>query len=66
MKFKLGDLVVKKNSSSKLLFQITEFDGDSVLIKGIQVPVLTIAETCDLIKINRSRDHIKPILKRVK
>ena len=66
MDLKLGDLVIRKDKTSKLLFQITEFDGDKVVIKGVQVPVITIADANNLIKLNRKRKNVNPTLRRIK
>ena len=66
MDLKLGDLVAKKDESSNLLFQITEFDGDKVVIRGVQVPVITVTDVDELIKLNKERKNVNPTLRRVK
>ena len=66
MGFKLGDLVIKKNETNNMIFQITEFDGDYVVIRGITVPVITVAKTDKLIKINRKRRKLKSKLRIIK
>ncbi len=66
MNFKLGDYVIKKNDNSAIVFQITEFDGQSVVLKGIKIPVITVSDVSNLIKINKERKKIKSRLRRVK
>ncbi|WP_041605899.1 hypothetical protein [Halothermothrix orenii] len=52
---KLGDLVLKKDSSYGLVYQITGFDGNFIILKGIKIPIITICTADELIKINRTR-----------
>lgn len=66
MNLKMGDLVIRRNESPHLLFQVEEFDGDYVILKGIEVPVITIATREKLIKLNRGRIKSRFCLKRVK
>ncbi len=63
MNLKLGDLVVRKKNTSNLLFQITEFDGDKVVIRGVKVPVITVVNKNELIKINKKNRTTSSILK---
>ena len=55
MSLKLGDLVIRKNMTDKMLFKITEFDGKKVILQGNNLPIITIAEKDNLIKLNRNR-----------
>lgn len=66
MNLKLGDLVMRKKSSNDLLFQVTGFDGEYVLLKGVKIPIITISQSEELIKLNRTREKSIPGLRRVK
>lgn len=65
MKIKLGDMVVRKGEKNPLLFQVTGFDGEYALLKGIKIPIVTIYQADNLVKLNRGREQLN-ILKRVK
>ncbi len=62
MKLKLGDLVVRKDVSTDMLFQIIEFKKESVVIRGLKIPVITIVNREDLIKINKERKNFNSLL----
>lgn len=65
MSIKLGDLVVRKGEKQALLFQVTGFDEEFAVLKGVKIPIITIYPQEDLIKINRTRKKLTA-LKRVK
>lgn len=65
VKIKLGDMVVRKGEKNDLLFQVTGFDGNYAVLKGIRIPIITIYQTDKLIKLNREREQITAV-RRVK
>ncbi|MFI5358892.1 MAG: hypothetical protein ACHQYO_02430 [Halanaerobiales bacterium] len=65
MKIKLGDMVLRKGEKNPLLFQVTGFDGDYALLKGIEIPIITLYQVDKLIKLNRNREKIN-VIRRVK
>ncbi|MFW5998690.1 MAG: hypothetical protein ACOC4G_01465 [Bacillota bacterium] len=66
MNFKLGDLVVKKEGSSPLTFVITGFSGEKVLLRGVKLPLITLANTDNLIKVNNKNKTKQRVIKRIK
>lgn len=66
MKLKMGDLVLRKDESTPIAFRITEFDGDYVILRGIKIPVITVARKENLIRLNRRRNTNQQCLRRVK
>ncbi|MEJ6950875.1 hypothetical protein [Natronospora cellulosivora (SeqCode)] len=65
MNIKLGDMVVRKGEENDLLFQVTGFDGEYVVLRGVKIPIITICQAEKLIKLNRKREQINN-LRRVK
>lgn len=65
MNIKLGDLVVRKGEKNDLLFQVTGFDGEYAVLKGLKIPIITICSSEKLIKLNRKRENINA-LRRIK
>ncbi len=65
MNIKLGDLVIRKGERNDLLFQVTGFDGEFAVLKGVKIPIITICSAEKLIKLNRKRENINA-LRRVK
>ena len=65
VKIKLGDMVVRKGEKNDLLFQVTGFDGNYAVLKGIRIPIITIYQVDKLIKLNRERGQLTA-LRRVK
>lgn len=65
MNIKLGDFVVRKEEKNDLLFQVTGFDGNFALLKGVRIPIITVCSLDELIKLNRKREGLKA-LRRVK
>lgn len=65
MHIKLGDMVVRKEEENDLLFQVTGFDGDYAVLKGLRIPIITICKYDKLIKLNRERESFNT-LKRIK
>lgn len=63
---KLGDLVLRKEDSTDFVFQITGFDGDYVILRGVKLPIITISNPDKLIKLNRERKKLFSNLRRVK
>ncbi len=66
MDLRLGDFVIKRMGSSGLLFQVLEFDGEKVILKGVGTPLITVLPVRNLIKINRKRNKANSVLRRVK
>ncbi len=56
---RLGDTVLRKKDEDRLLFRINLFMEKDVLLKGVGVPVYTIAKQKSLIKIENR--HYKSI-----
>ncbi len=52
---RLGDLVLRKGDGDQMLFRINAFLGGDVLLKGINLPVYTIAGEESLIKLKSRR-----------
>lgn len=65
MNIKLGDMVIRRGERNDLLYQVTGFDGEYAMLKGIKIPILTICQADKLIKINRKREQLSA-LRRVK
>ncbi|NLJ83594.1 MAG: hypothetical protein GX336_01620 [Halanaerobiaceae bacterium] len=65
MKIKLGDMVLRKGEKNPLLFQVTGFDGEYALLKGIEIPIVTIYQVDKLIKLNRKREKLN-VIRRIK
>ncbi|MFW6022480.1 MAG: hypothetical protein ACOCQW_03070 [Halanaerobiaceae bacterium] len=57
LNIKLGDIVVRKGDNSEFLFQVTGFDGDYAVLKGMGIPIITICRITELIKLNRQRSQ---------
>lgn len=55
---KLGDMVLRKGEENDLLFQVTGFDGEYVVLRGVKIPIITICQAEKLIKLNRKREQI--------
>ena len=55
MNLKLGDLVFKRNEEPSMLYEITEFGDDFAVLKGTRIPVITVADFHNLIKINNRK-----------
>lgn len=66
MHIKLGDLVIRKNEVNDVLFQVTGFEGEFAVIKGIKIPIITVCLIENLIKINREREKNVANLRRIK
>ncbi|MFW5982163.1 MAG: hypothetical protein ACOCQO_03035 [Halanaerobiaceae bacterium] len=58
MNIKLGDMVLRKGEENDLLFQVTGFDGEYVVLRGVKIPIITICQAEKLIKLNRKREQI--------
>jgi len=65
VKIKLGDMVLRKGEKNPLLFQVTGFDGEYALLKGIEIPIVTIYQVDKLIKLNRKREKLN-VIRRIK
>ena len=66
MNIKLGDLVLRRGERQDLLFQVTGFDGEYAVLKGVRIPIITICSADNLIKLNRRRDSYYSNLRLVK
>ena len=55
MHLKLGDLVIRKDDRVNVVFQVSGFDGNYAILKGVEVPIMTIVKSDKLIKLNRNR-----------
>ena len=65
MRIKMGDIVLRKNKSS-VLFKVTSFDDEYVIIKGLKFPIITVSHKNDLIKVNKHRKYYNSNLKIIK
>ncbi len=61
----MGDLVIRKNEPCKMMFKVTEFSGNQVILKGYSIPIITIDNKENLIKLNRERIN-ENCLRRIK
>lgn len=66
MNIKLGDLVMRKGEIYDLMFQVTGFDEEYVVLKGIRIPIITICPAEKLIKLNREGERFNSGLKVIK
>jgi hypothetical protein len=55
VRIKLGDLVVRKDENRDFLFQVTGFDGEYIILRGLKIPIFTVSMQENLIKINKNR-----------
>ena len=66
MHLKLGDLVLRKDDNSNILFEVSGFDGNYAILHGIKIPIMTIVSKDKLIKLNRRRIKYNNSLKCIK
>ncbi len=53
----MGDLVIRRDEPGKMIFEVTEFDGQKVILQGYSLPIITISEEKNLIKLNNKRSN---------
>ena len=59
MNFKKGDLVTRKSHNNDIVFEILEFNNDSVFLKGIEVRLIADSDMNDLVKVVDTTDLYK-------
>ena len=59
MNLGIGDYVTRKSHNNDIVFQIIEINGDTILLKGIDVRLLADSDMDDLVKIIDDNDFYK-------
>lgn len=49
---RLGDLVINRTDPRSLIFQVTGFDGDKVIVRVVGLPLTTVLPSDCLVKIS--------------